>query len=67
MCPTPVDSKFIEMVDYLMESTHDLLAPHSETISDSGSSSRSHHPSRECFMADVADDAIREGTPEGAI
>jgi hypothetical protein len=67
MCPTPADSEFIEMVDYLVESTHDLLAPYSESISDSGSSSRSHHPSHECFMVDVTDDAIHEGTPEGAI
>jgi hypothetical protein len=62
-----MDSEFVRMADYLMESIHDLLASDSESISDSGSSRGSYHPSCECFMADVADDALHEETPDGAI
>jgi hypothetical protein len=67
MCPPPVDNKFVGMADYLVEPIHDLLASDSESISDSSSSRGSYHPSRECFMADVADNALREETPDGAI
>jgi hypothetical protein len=55
------------MANYLMESIHDLLALDSESISDSSSSRGSYHPSCECFMADVVDDAFREETPNGAV
>jgi hypothetical protein len=62
-----MDYEFVGMVDYLMELIHDLLASDSELISDSGSSRGSHHPSRECFMADVTADAICEETLKGAV
>jgi hypothetical protein len=67
MHPPPADSKFIGVADYLMESIHDLLASDSESISDSSSSRGSHHRSCESFMVHVADDAICEGTPKGAV
>jgi hypothetical protein len=67
MCPPPANNKFIGVADYLMESIHDLLASYSESIFDSGSSGGSHHPSHECFMVDIANDAICEGTPKGAV
>jgi hypothetical protein len=35
ICPPPTDSEFVRMVDYLMESIHDLLALDSELISNS--------------------------------
>lgn len=47
-----MNSEFIGMVDYVPESVHDLLADDSE-LSNCHSSSRSHHPSWECFMADL--------------
>jgi hypothetical protein len=47
------DEEFVGMVDYLVESIHDLLTGDSETISDSNSSRGSHHPLHECFMADT--------------
>ena len=46
------------MIEYVMESFHDLLAGESESPSSSDSSRGSHHPSRECFMA---------GTPKGHV
>jgi hypothetical protein len=55
------------MVDYVMESIHDLLVSNSESISDFTSSQGSYHPSRECFMADIIDDLHHEATPEGHI
>jgi hypothetical protein len=50
----PLNDKFIGMVEYIMESLYDLLAGDSEGIADSNSSRESHHPSRECFMAERA-------------
>ena len=58
MHPSPMNDKFMGMTEYVMESFHDLLMGDSESISNSDSSRRSHHPSRECFMA---------GTPEGRV
>jgi hypothetical protein len=50
---SPTDGEFVGMMDYISESFHDLLAGESKAIYNSGSSEGSHHPSRECFMADV--------------
>ena len=58
MPPSPTNDEFMGMTKYITEYFHDLLAGESELPSDSDSSRRSHHPSRECFMA---------GTPEGYI
>jgi hypothetical protein len=55
------------MADYVMESIHDLLVSDSETISDSTSSQGSYHPLRECFMAEIANDARREVTLKGRV
>jgi hypothetical protein len=41
------------MADYLMESFYDLLVGDFETIFDSDSRRRCHHPSRKCFMANT--------------
>jgi hypothetical protein len=48
----PEDNGFMGMMDYILESFHDLLAGESEAIFDSNYSGGRHHPSRECFMAD---------------
>lgn len=50
------------MVDHAVDSVLDLLVADSETLSDSGSSEGSHHPSRECFMAEEG-----ERTPDGHV
>jgi hypothetical protein len=63
-CPSSTDSEFVGMTDYVMESFYDLLARDSEEISDSDSSRGSHHPSRECFMAEGAHHAE---TPKGHV
>ena len=53
-----MDDEFMGMTEYVIESFHDLLVGESESPSSSDSSSKSHHPSHEYFMA---------GTPEGHI
>jgi hypothetical protein len=63
MRPPPMDDEFVGMTDYIMESFHDLLAGDLEEVFDSDSSKGSHHPSRECFMADGPH---HEKTPRGA-
>jgi hypothetical protein len=50
-----MNDEFIGMADYFVGSFHDLLASESESISSSVSSEDSHHPSRECFMAETSD------------
>jgi hypothetical protein len=61
--PYLTDDEFVGMADYIMESIHDLLVGDSESISDSDSSGGSHHPSHECFMAEVK----RKNTLDGHI
>jgi hypothetical protein len=62
-----MNDEFIGMADYFMESIHDPLTSDSESISSSISSQGSYHPSRECFIVDIADGAHHEATPEGHV
>jgi hypothetical protein len=57
-----MNDKFVIMADYVMELIHDLLVSDSESISNSASSQGSYQPSRDCFMADIADDTRHEVT-----
>jgi hypothetical protein len=66
-CSPPTNDEFVGMADYIVKSIHDLLASDLESISDSGSSQGSYHPSRQCFMAEIIDDAHHEATPKGPI
>jgi hypothetical protein len=59
-----MDSEFVHVMDYVAESFCYLLVEDSEEVFDSGSSRGSHHPSRECFMADGSH---REETTEGHV
>jgi hypothetical protein len=59
-----MDGEFMGMMDYVLESFHDLLTGELEAISDSDSSGGSHHPSLECFMADHSKGLI-ESTHDG--
>jgi hypothetical protein len=52
------------MVDYFMESIHDLLS-NSESISDSNSCEGSHHPSQECFMAETSNGHVSSASDSG--
>jgi hypothetical protein len=52
MHPPPANDEFVGMADYVMESFYNLLMGDPEGISDSDPSRGSHHPSRECFMAE---------------
>jgi hypothetical protein len=58
MHSSPTDNKFMGMMDYVLESFYNLVTGDSKDPSDSGSSSGSHDPSRECFHV---------GTPEGHV
>jgi hypothetical protein len=58
-----MNDEFVGMANYVVESIHDLLVRDPESTSDSASSQGSYHPSHECFMAEIADDAHREATP----
>jgi hypothetical protein len=49
------NDEFVGMANFSVESTHDLPTGDSETISRSASSEGSHHPSRECFMAETSE------------
>jgi hypothetical protein len=53
------NDEFVGMMDYITESFHDLLMGDSEAISNSDSSRGSHHPSRECFMADTLEGHVK--------
>ena len=55
--PSPANDEFVGMIEYVVESFHDLMRV-TESPSNSDSSRGSHHPFRECFMA---------GTPEGYV
>ena len=64
MPPSPMNSSFAGMTEYVTESFHDLLVGESGSPSDSDSSRGSHHPSRECFMAGTTEghvESIHEG------
>ena len=64
MHPSPTNDEFMGMTDYVVESFHDLLVGDLETIYDSDSSRGSHHPSRECFMAETLEghvESVHEG------
>jgi hypothetical protein len=66
MHPSSTDNEFMGMMDYVVESFHDLLTGDSEMISNSDSSGRSHHPSRECFMADTLEGHV-ESVHDGRV
>jgi hypothetical protein len=55
------------MTDYITKSFHDLLVGDSEVISNSNSSRGSHHPSRECFMADTLEGHIKSVNDGGLL
>ena len=55
MRPSCMNSEFMGMADYASESVYDLLGIGSESLSTSCSRDGSHHPSHECFMAEVRD------------
>lgn len=64
------NDEFVGMADYASESVYDLLETDFEPLSGSPSGDGSHHPSRECFMAEVHDSRTSstgdaEGRPRG--
>jgi hypothetical protein len=65
LCPLPADSEFVGMANYIMDSIHNLLESGSKTFSNSNSSGGSHHPSRECFMAETSDGHVSSTSDSG--
>ena len=63
---SPMNDEFVGMIEYVMESFHDLLTEESESPSGSDSSRGSHHPSRECFMAGTLEGHVESVHEEAA-
>jgi hypothetical protein len=61
----PANDVFVGMADYFVESIHDHLASDSESISGSAPSEGSHHPSRECFMAETSEGHVSSASDSG--
>ena len=68
--PSPANNEFMGMIESVTESLHGLHLeePGSDSGSDSGRGS--HHPSRECFMAETSEGRVKsvsaeETTPAG--
>ena len=64
------DSEFVGVIEHDTESIHKLLTEELESSSSSDSSRGSHHPSRECFMAETSEGHVEsvsreEATPIG--
>lgn len=54
--PTPDDVKFVGMADRVIDSIYGILCSMgSDMLFDFDSDEGSHHPSRKCYMADVAE------------
>ena len=64
MVKTPTNSEFVGVIEHDAESLDKLLIEEPESSSSSGSSMGSHHPSRECFMADTSEGHV-ESVSEG--
>ena len=67
---SPVNNEFMGMIKFVTESLNGLLAEGSGSDSSSDSSRGSHHPSRECFMAETPEGhvesvSMEETTPVG--
>jgi hypothetical protein len=65
LCPFSADNEFVKVVDYIVDSIHDLLGSDSETFFDSSSSRGSHHPSQECFMAETSNGHFSSASDSG--
>ena len=70
MVQPPTDSEFVGVIKHDTESLHKLLTEEPGSSSSSDSSRGSHHPSRECFMAETPEGRVEsvsgeEATPAG--
>ena len=66
MVQPPVDSEFVGLIEHHTVSIHKLLTEELESSSSSDSSTGSHHPSQECFMAETSEGHI-ESVSEGRL
>jgi hypothetical protein len=63
--PLPVKDEFVGMADFSVELAHDLPVGDSESISGSASTEGSHHPLRECFMAETFEGHVSSASDSG--
>jgi len=68
--PSPTNNEFMGMIESVTKSLHDLITEGPGLDSSSNSGRVSHHPSRECFMAETSKGHIesaseKEVTPTG--
>ena len=61
---SPMNNKFMGMIKSVTESLHGLLTEGTGLDSGSDSGRGSHHPSRECFMADTSEGHIESVSME---
>ena len=59
-----MNSEFVGVIEHNTESIYKLLTEEPESSSSSNSSRGSHHPSRECFMAETSEGHV-ESVSEG--
>ena len=62
--PSPTNNEFMGMIESVTESLHDLLVEGLGLDSGSDSSTGSHHPSRECFMAETSEGHVESVSTE---
>ena len=62
--PSPTNNEFIGMIESVTESLHCLLAEGLGSDSGSDSGWGSHHPSRECFMAETSEGHVESASEE---
>jgi hypothetical protein len=63
--PTLTSNEFVGMAEFFVETIHDRPASDLESISGSASSKGSHHPSRECFMAETSEGHVASASDSG--
>ena len=62
--PSPVNNEFMGMIESITESLYGLLAEGLGSNSGSNSGRGSHHPSRECFMAETSEGHVKSASTE---
>ena len=63
--PFSANNEFVGMIESVTESLHGLLVEGPWSDSGSDSSRGSHHPSRECFMAETSEGHVESASKKG--
>ena len=62
--PSPTNNEFVGMIESITETLHGLPAEGSGSDSSSDCGRGSHHPSRECFMAETSEGHVESVSAE---